>query len=217
VSRRARSGPGRGGPPRLSGFFFSRGRGLIGYSTPAAGDKPAGGDSVLPENGNAPATGVFVGLGSNLGAREELLRDAVRALAALPRTGVVRCSSIYESEPWGGAAQPAYLNMVVELATSLEPASLLDSCLAIERSLGRERRMRWESRPIDLDLILWGDRVEDGSGLSLPHPLFRDRRFVLAPLAEIAPGAVDPVSGRTARELLAACSDGGAVSPRRAG
>ena len=160
---------------------------------------------------------VWLGLGSNLSDREAQLRAAVAALGGLPATRVVRLSSIYESDPWGVEGdQPPYLNMAAELATGMPPAELLDACLGIERSLGRVRRERWEPRPIDLDLILWGERVLAEDGLTVPHPEFRERRFVLEPLFEIAPDVRDPATGLTVRELLSRSADRGRVTRWRA-
>jgi 2-amino-4-hydroxy-6-hydroxymethyldihydropteridine diphosphokinase len=159
---------------------------------------------------------VHVGLGSNLGDRAAALSGAAAALAALPGCAPGRVSSVYETEPWGVHEQPAFLNMAMELVTTLPPQDLLDHCHDIERRLGRVRRERWEPRRIDLDLILWNGLVVTGPALTLPHPAFRERRFVLVPLAEIAPEALDPVTGRTVRELLEQCRDRSSVVRRAA-
>ena len=142
-------------------------------------------------------TRAYVGLGSNLGDREATIRAAV---AALP--GVVAVSSLRETEPVGPVEQPPFLNGAVALETELSPRELLDVLLAVERELGRERRERWGPRTIDLDLLLYGDRVVDEPGLSLPHPRLHERRFALEPLAELDPELAVPGRGRV-KDLLA--------------
>ena len=136
----------------------------------------------------------YVGLGSNLGDRAANLAEARRRLNESGR--IVAASSIYETDPWGvDPGQPVYLNQVVSIATPLPPADLLEKLLGIERDLGRVRTAPGDPRLIDLDLLLYGDEVTDGPGLTLPHPRMCQRAFVLAPLAEIAPDAVHPVNG----------------------
>jgi 2-amino-4-hydroxy-6-hydroxymethyldihydropteridine diphosphokinase len=148
-------------------------------------------------------TRVAVALGSNLGDRERHLRDAVAALA--PFVSNVRLSSFHDTAPVGVAPQPTFLNAALVGETALDAAALLPELLAIERRLGRERPYPGAPRTLDLDLILFGDVViDEPPTLVVPHPRFRERRFVLEPLAEIAPEWRDPVSGRTVAELLAA-------------
>ena len=142
-----------------------------------------------------------IALGSNLGDRHAHLDYAVLALASLLDN--LRVSNYYETLPVGmSAPQPLFFNAAVVGETTLSARILLDALLQIEQARGRERPHGRASRTLDLDLILWGDvRVEE-PGLIVPHPRFRDRRFVLAPLAEIAPDLRDPVSGATIAELL---------------
>jgi len=148
---------------------------------------------------------VHIGLGANVGDREATMRAAVERLRAHPAIRVRRVSTLIETEPVGGPpAQPVYLNGAAELETDLEPDALLDVLQQIERDLGRQRRARWGPREIDLDILLWGDRVVETDRLTIPHARLRQRRFVLEPLAEIGPDARDPVTGRTVRDLLAA-------------
>jgi 2-amino-4-hydroxy-6-hydroxymethyldihydropteridine diphosphokinase len=139
----------------------------------------------------------YVGLGANLGDREATIRAAV---AALP--GVVAVSSLRETDPVGKTDQPEFLNGVAALETALSPRELLDVLLAVERSLGRERRERWGPRTIDLDLLLYGNAVIDEPGLTVPHPRLHERRFTLEPLVELDPELVVPGRGRVS-DLLA--------------
>jgi 2-amino-4-hydroxy-6-hydroxymethyldihydropteridine diphosphokinase len=152
----------------------------------------------------------YVGLGSNLGDREGHLRTA---LAALDRAGVhVRAaSSIWETEPADGATGPWFLNMVVRIETTLAPPALLDALQAIERAAGRERAERNAPRTLDLDLLLVEGLAWRDARLVLPHPRMWLRRFVVAPLAEIAPELCEPATGRAARDVLAALGDAGRV------
>ena len=135
-------------------------------------------------------TVAYVGLGANLGDREETIRAAV---AELP--DVVAVSSLRETDPVGVTDQPRFLNGVAALETELAPRELLDVLLAVERRLGRERRERWGPRTIDLDLLLYGDEVIDEDGLKIPHPRLHERKFVLEPLADLAPQLVVPGLG----------------------
>jgi 2-amino-4-hydroxy-6-hydroxymethyldihydropteridine diphosphokinase len=145
---------------------------------------------------------VAIALGSNLGARETQLEAAVARLRELLTE--VRVSSFHETEYVGAASgpQPRYLNAALVGYTTLDAMALLDGMLGIERSAGRERPFRDAPRTLDLDLILYGDTIIDSARLAVPHPRFRQRRFVLEPLAEIASDWRDPVSGRTVEELL---------------
>jgi 2-amino-4-hydroxy-6-hydroxymethyldihydropteridine diphosphokinase len=143
---------------------------------------------------------VAIALGSNLGDRDTLLDFAEERLALLISGAV--SSARYETTPWGGPPDaPLYLNEVVVGSTTIAPRSLLDALLAIEHEAGRERPFLDAPRTLDLDLILYGDFVIDEPGLTVPHPRFRDRAFVLDPLSEIAADWVDPVSGLTMEEL----------------
>jgi 2-amino-4-hydroxy-6-hydroxymethyldihydropteridine diphosphokinase len=145
----------------------------------------------------------FIGLGSNLGNRLGNLRGAIAAIREMPGLAVTQMSSVYETEPVGNRDQPKFINAVIEVACELSPAELLSVLLRIEKHMGREPSGKWEPRVIDLDIVYYGDQVLDSRELSIPHPEAARRVFVLEPLAEIAPGFVDPVHRRTVRELLA--------------
>ena len=131
---------------------------------------------------------VFIGLGTNLGADlDRNLREAIEAVGRLPDTGVVRASSFMRSAPWGVTDQPPFLNAVIEIRTQLEPLPLLRALKKLETELGRLPTYRWGPRAIDFDIILYGSRGVDLPELKIPHPHYREREFVLRPLAEIAP------------------------------
>jgi 2-amino-4-hydroxy-6-hydroxymethyldihydropteridine diphosphokinase len=157
----------------------------------------------------------YVGLGSNLGDREGTVRRAVELLGEAEGIDVAAVSTLRETEPWGPVEQPPYLNGVAAVETELEPRALLDVLLDVERRLGRVRAAgeRWGPRTVDLDLLLFGVLVVAEPGLSVPHPRLHERRFVLEPLAELAPGAVVPGRGNVS-ELLRAL---GAGSPAGTG
>jgi len=145
----------------------------------------------------------YIGLGSNLGDREALLRGAARGLAALPLTRLTALSGFIETEPVGPAGQGAYLNAAAAVETALGVGELMTGLLAIEQSLGRrrDRAVRWGPRLIDLDLLMFGHAVVDAPGLTVPHPLMHERVFVLGPLSRIAAEVVHPVLGRSIGEL----------------
>ena len=138
----------------------------------------------------SPAERVYLGLGANLGAPLDQLREAVRRLGE--RVDVERVSSVYRTEPIGYAEQPDFYNLVVSGVTRLEPRALLAEALRIEAELGRERSFRDAPRTLDIDLLDQGSRLLDTPELTLPHPRLHERAFVLVPLAEIAPDWVHP-------------------------
>jgi 2-amino-4-hydroxy-6-hydroxymethyldihydropteridine diphosphokinase len=170
-----------------------------------------------------PPPAVFLGLGSNLGDREAQLRQAFSRLGERGVRVTAR-SSFYETEPVGGPPQGWFLNAVARCEAALGPEALLAACLAVEAEAGRVRDVRYGPRTLDLDILFYGDAVIERPGLRVPHPRLHERRFVLEPLAELAPELRHPVSGLSVRELLARCPDASSVrrlplapSERRAG
>jgi 2-amino-4-hydroxy-6-hydroxymethyldihydropteridine diphosphokinase len=151
-------------------------------------------------------TAAYVGLGSNLGAPRTQIETALEELGRLPRTRLAAASGLYRSAPMGHVEQPDFLNAVARLDSGLDAGGLLAELQEIERRHGRSRSFANAPRTLDLDLLLFGDSVMDAPGLTLPHPRMHQRAFVLAPLAEIAPGASVPGRGRV-EDLLAACKD----------
>ncbi|MGH9559169.1 MAG: 2-amino-4-hydroxy-6-hydroxymethyldihydropteridine diphosphokinase [Bryobacteraceae bacterium] len=144
---------------------------------------------------------VYIGLGSNLGDRRENLKRAMESLAK-DDLNVMRESSIYETEPRDIVDQPWFLNQVVEAETELMPRQLLARLEKIERGMGRKLGIAKGPRLIDLDILLYGDAVVSTADLEIPHPRMTERRFVLEPLAEIAPGLRHPRTRKTVREML---------------
>jgi 2-amino-4-hydroxy-6-hydroxymethyldihydropteridine diphosphokinase len=145
----------------------------------------------------------YLALGSNLGDRERNLRQAIDRLAR-PGLEVARCSSIYETAPLLLENQPRFLNQVIEVRTSLFPRQLLHAGFDVERQLGRRRTIPNGPRSIDVDLLLYGRVTASSPELALPHPRMTERRFVLEPLAELAPDLIHPTLRRTIAVLLAA-------------
>ncbi|MBI3470122.1 MAG: 2-amino-4-hydroxy-6-hydroxymethyldihydropteridine diphosphokinase [Candidatus Solibacter usitatus] len=148
---------------------------------------------------------VYLSLGSNVGDREQMLRRALDELAS-PEARVVRVSSIYETEPVGLRNQRWFLNAVAEVRTDLFPVQLLNRIQRIELQLGRKRGVDQGPRSIDIDILFFGSFVIRTGRLATPHPRAEERRFVLAPMAELAPEYRHPVSHRTMRELLGGLS-----------
>ena len=158
---------------------------------------------------------VYLSLGSNVGDRSAQLRDAVARLCAEGR--VLTVSSFYETEPVDFTEQPWFLNCVVALETSQTPAQLMDAILRIEKDMGRRRRRRHKGpRSIDIDILLFGDAIIHSPELEIPHPAMHKRRFVLEPLAEIAPQVLHPTFSKTIGELRDTLSPGQIVRKPRA-
>ena len=144
---------------------------------------------------------VFLSLGSNVGERQAQLAEAIERLEAAG-VQVIRKSAVYETEPQDLRDQPWFLNLVLEVETKLSPIQLLTAIQAIEESMGRKRDVPKGPRSIDIDILLYGVAIVETEDLQIPHPRLAQRRFVLEPLAELAPDLPHPRSGRTMRELL---------------
>lgn len=144
----------------------------------------------------------YVGLGSNQDVPLVQIEDALRALAVIPHTTLLRRSRLYRTPPWGLLDQPDFINAVAELDTRLDAATLLDALRRIEYDAGRQRLERWGPRSLDLDLLLHGESRIDTAELQLPHPRMQERAFVLVPLAELAPSLRIEPHGRVI-DLLA--------------
>ncbi len=157
----------------------------------------------------------FIALGSNLEDPEQQVRRGFEELARLPRTRLVRASSLYRSAPVGYRDQPDFVNAVAEIETSLTPRALLAQLLAIEHRHGRIREFPNAPRTLDLDIVLYGDIALREPGLAIPHPRMHERAFVIVPLAEIAPDVVVPGRGR-AGDLLATVDPGNVTRLARA-
>ncbi len=152
---------------------------------------------------------VVLSLGSNMGDRAANLSGALRRLEESGLERVV-VSQVYETEPWGFSAETSFYNMVAVYRTLLEPASLMELISGIEASMGRVRSFGaegYESRVIDIDILFYGDRFINEGGLVIPHPRISERRFVLEPLAELMPGRIHPVEGKSIQTMLSDCSD----------
>jgi len=151
---------------------------------------------------SGPNSTVYLSLGGNLGDPAKSMGAALRMLDADEDTRVTGVSSLYRTPPWGKLDQPDFLNAAAAVSTGLAPRALLDLCLDAERKLKRVREERWGPRLIDIDILVFGDRVIHETGLEVPHPRMLERAFVLAPLAEIAPGLV--VGSRSIADRLVA-------------
>lgn len=150
---------------------------------------------------------IFLGIGSNMGKRENNLGQAVNYIEEVIGH-IVSASSIYETEPWGFSSDDQFLNQVLKVYTTLVPEALLTSILIIEEKIGRIRtQTHYASRIIDIDILLYADRVIEEPSLTIPHALLHERKFVLVPLCELVPEMVHPLFGKTFSELLDTCSD----------
>ena len=145
----------------------------------------------------------YLAIGSNLGDRGRACYSAVSALSTHPEIKLLKVSELIETAPVGLPERSSpFLNGAVAIETTLAAKALMQECIAIEEKLGRHRTGRWESRSIDIDLLLYGDKIISGDDLIVPHPLMHQRRFVLEPLAEIAPDVCHPMTQMTVRGML---------------
>lgn len=149
---------------------------------------------------------IYLGLGSNLGNRENNLCQALEGLKAA-HIEITNISSLYETEPVGYSNQGWFYNLVIEAKTNLEPQKLLETILSVEKNLGRERIVRFGPRTIDIDLLFYDNIILNEPGLTLPHPRLTERKFVLEPLVEIAPKLLHPLFQKTSEILLQECPD----------
>ena len=150
--------------------------------------------------------GIYLIIGGNMGERESNLQKC-KSLIINALGDIISESAVYETAAWGKTNQPSFLNQVFFLESNLNPHQILATCLAIESQMGRVRHEKWEARKIDIDILLFNDEVIDEEDLSIPHPHMKNRRFVLKPLADIAPNVVHPVYNKTIMELLENCPD----------
>lgn len=149
---------------------------------------------------------VYIGLGSNCGLKQENLAIARKNIDELKGTRIRKFSSLYLTAPWGRVDQEDFINQVIEIETNLEPRSLLQALQAIEIKMGRQRQEKWGPRIIDLDILLFGDEVLDFPELKVPHPLMRQRLFVLVPLQELNEELIFPDDGAKIKEVLISVS-----------
>jgi len=145
---------------------------------------------------------IYLGLGTNLGDR---LRNLQKAIGSLSRVmSVTAVSPIYQSDPWGVTDQPPFLNMCLSATTPLNPKTLLHFLKNLETELGRQKTIKWGPRLIDIDILLYDDKIIDTNHLTIPHPHMTERAFVLVPLADIAPDLIHPIHNKTIAELKTA-------------
>jgi 2-amino-4-hydroxy-6-hydroxymethyldihydropteridine diphosphokinase len=159
----------------------------------------------------------YIGIGSNQGDPLENCRRAIEGIVSEGTNRLVRCSSFYRTEPVGKKDQNWFVNAVALVETSLGPREMLESLLSLEKEIGRVRGERWGPRVIDLDILFYGEKVIDEEDLQVPHPRLHERRFVLIPLAEIAPDLKHPCLGKTIAQILSALGGQDKVFPLREG
>ncbi|MEZ5046977.1 MAG: 2-amino-4-hydroxy-6-hydroxymethyldihydropteridine diphosphokinase [Chitinophagaceae bacterium] len=155
--------------------------------------------------------GIYLIIGGNKGDRWQYIQSAIQHIEA--EIGLVqKMSKVYETSAWGLEEQAAFLNCVLFIKSDLEPDEVLEKCLHIEKKMGRLRQKKWEPREMDIDILFYNDRIIHTKKLTIPHPYLAKRRFVLRPLAEIAPQFIHPVFKLTIEKLLSNCEDPLSVS-----
>lgn len=159
------------------------------------------------------STNVLLSLGSNINNPRIQLEIAVAKLVELPRTTFIARSGLYQTPPWGNINQPDFINMAVLISTSLKVVELMQNILRIENEMGRVRAEKWGPRIIDIDIALFGEKVQNDELVAVPHLFMHERRFVLEPSDEIAGTMVHPVLNQTISELLSNCTDSSVVLP----
>lgn len=132
----------------------------------------------------------YLGFGSNIGNRIEVIREALSQLKKHPKVHLIKSSSFYETAPWGEVNQEKFINLCVKIKTDLSPKELLDFCLSVEKKLGRKRLIKWGARTIDIDILLYGDKELHEDSLTIPHPYMLERAFVLIPLHQLSPNLI---------------------------
>ena len=154
---------------------------------------------------------VYLSLGSNLGDRVKNLKEAIKRMEESGKVSIKKISSVYETEPVGYENQPRFLNLVLQTQTSLDPHPLLEQLLSIEEQMGRKREGKWGPRNIDIDILFYDDLMVNSVELTIPHPRMHERRFILVPLAQIAPKLLHPFLKKNVTELLESCEDNSEV------
>lgn len=154
---------------------------------------------------------VFLGLGSNVGARKRFIGTAIKEISLIKGFKITAISSLYETGPWGLKSQRNFLNCVLMGSSSLKPPELLNNLLKIEKQLGRKKRVKWGPREIDIDILFFGKKINKRGNPAIPHPFVHRRNFVLIPLNEISPGLVHPLFKKRISTLLKESKDTGSV------
>ena len=150
---------------------------------------------------------VYLGLGSNKGERISYIEKAIEEISRLPATNITVISGIYETEPWGNIEQEDYLNAVIGIQTELNAEDLLKELKSIEKFIGRKENKKWSEREIDIDLLFYGNEIIDKDHMKVPHRQIENRRFVLVPMNEIAPGFMHPVFKKNISQMLEDTTD----------
>lgn len=150
---------------------------------------------------------IFLGLGSNIGNREKHISDAIEFIKNISGSEFLRCSSFFESAPWGNKLQDNFINCVVEISSEIAPEELFLILKDIEIKCGRQKREKWAEREIDIDILFYGNLVFEKEGLNIPHKEICNRNFVLIPMNELEPGLIHPVYKKSISEILSETGD----------